>query len=112
MKENAVQVVPSLFRRDGKPGLLDQTFERAGGEREPVCRFSCREIGEILRRQGLKSEPGPARYDHTPALVGALIELELGTVRKLPHDVVKHMGGNGRGALLGDFGRNLLDDLD
>ena len=47
------------------------------------------------------------------AAIGALVDLELGAVGQLAHDVVEHVGGHGGGAVLGATSAgDRLDDLD
>ena len=74
--------------------------------------LACGEIGKVGRRQGLQGEAGAPRAQHELPGVARRLEARLRALRELAHDVVDHMGRNGRRAVLGDVGRDLLGRLE
>ena len=109
---DAVEVVAGLLGGDGEARLLDQALEVARGDGEAVGEVARGEIREIFRRQRLQREARAAGEDRHPLAVTRLLELELGAIGELPHDVVEHVGGHRGGAGLGDLGGHAFDDLD
>ena len=112
VEENAVKIVPRLLGRNGELGVLDQPLELGRRQDELVRELARGEIGKVGRRQGLQGEARAPRAQHELASVARRLEARLGALRELAHDVVDHMRRNGRRAVLGDIGWNLLGGLE
>ena len=70
------------------------------------------QIGKIGGGQGLEGESRPSRaHDELSGVAGGL-EARLRAIREFAHDIVDHVGRNGRRAILGDVGRDLLGRLE
>ena len=108
---DAVEVVARLFRGDGKARLVDQALQVLGGDLELVAELAGGEIGKILRRQRLQREAGLAGAQRQALLLGVALDLHLGAVGQLAHDVVQHVRRHRHGAGLRDVGRRLVRHL-
>ncbi len=111
MQKNAVQVVARLFRRNGKPRLVDDAlqFRRRNLERMPeIARCNIR---KILRPERLQGEPGLSRRERQPLFLRVALQFDLRPVGQLAHDVVQHVRGNRQRTRLRHVGLGLLDDL-
>ena len=102
MQIDAVQVVARFFGRDGEARLLDQPLEVAGADAEiggsaPRRRDRGNPRAAAPAAQSASGRPGQRQ----PPGIGSLLELELGAVGQLAHDVVEHVGGDRRRALAG-----------
>ena len=105
---DAVEVVARLLGGDGKARLVDQALQVARGDVELVVELARGEVGEILRRQRLQGEARMSRAERQPLLLDVALDLHLGPVGQLAHDVVQDVGGHRHRAGLRHVGRRLL----
>ena len=54
--------------------------------------------GKSSGPERLQREPGLAGRERQPLLLGIAPDVDLAALGELPHDVVQHVGGHGRGA--------------
>ena len=109
---DAVQVIAGFLGRDCETRLLDQAPEVATADGEVIGEVARRQVREVVMRKRLQREARAAREDRDALAVARLLQLELGAVRELPHDVIEHVGGHRGGAALRDLRPNAFDDLD
>ena len=105
---DAVEVVARLLGGDGKARLVDQALQIARGDIELVVELARGEVGKILRRQRLQGEARMSRGERQTLLLDVALDLDLGPVGKLAHDVMQDVGGHRRRAGLRYVGRRLL----
>jgi hypothetical protein len=112
VKEDAVQIIARLLRRDRELGLVDEALEVPGREGEAVGQVARGEVREVAFGQGLQHEARAAGADLHLARIARHLERDLGTLGQFPHDVVddvRRHGGRARGRGLRRDGLRHLD---
>jgi len=107
-----VEIVTGFLGRDRELRGVDQLADIGSTQRETVAEVAGRQIREIGLRQHLQCEFRTARPDFKRGIVSRGLQDNLRSFRKLAHDVVEHMRGNGRRAWHFNHGRYRLDDLE
>jgi hypothetical protein len=93
---NTVEVIARFFGRDGELGLVDQTLEVRGLEREFVAHLAWSEIRKVALRQSLQRKARPAGADGQRGAVARRFQHDLCALRQFAYDVIEHVRGHGR----------------
>ena len=101
MEIDAVQVVARLLVGDGEARAVDDALEVGRRDLEAVRQVALVHRREVGRRQALQGEARAAGADGEAVAVARGLELDLGAVGQLAHDLVEGVGGRGGGAGLG-----------
>ena len=110
MEIDAVQVVARLLGGDGEAGAVDDALEVGRRELEAVRQVALGHGREVGRRQALQGEARAAGANGQAVAVGGALELDLGAVGQLAHDLVERMRRRRRRSGLGGRRLDLLGD--
>jgi hypothetical protein len=107
----AVQIVAGLFGRDRETGLVDQTDQLVGIDRDAARQAVRAHDREVAGRQHRQVEARTAGLDHQAGVIAAEAQRDVGAVGQLADDFIEGVGR--RGDLAGDvdLSQALVDDL-